>query len=210
MHKIQSSNVVPPFRPIVSALNTYNYHLAKFLCNLLQPHLPSRYTVSDSFSFVQELHTIDASNKYMVSFDLVSLFTNIPLKECVDLAVSYIIEGNTKLKLSKADLTKLFTIVTAKTNFLFNGKVYDQIDGVVMGSPIAPVLANLFLGHCEQLWFNIYKGPSVHLYRRCVDHTFCLFNNEHEALLFFDFLISRNDSIKFTKEKEANYTLAFP
>ena len=79
MHKSQSSNVVPPFRPIVSSLNTYNSHLAKFLCNLLQPHLPSTYTVSDSFSFGQELHTIDVSNKYLVSFDVVSLFTNVPL-----------------------------------------------------------------------------------------------------------------------------------
>ena len=96
MHKIQSSNVVPPFRPSVSSLNTYNYHLAKFLYNLLQPHLPSTYTVSDSFSFVQ-LHTIDVSNKYIVSFDVVSLLTNIPLKEFIDLAVSCIIEENTKL-----------------------------------------------------------------------------------------------------------------
>ena len=72
MHKTQSSNVVPPFRRIVSSLNTYNYHLAKCPWNLLKPHLPSTYTVSDSFSFLQELHTIDVSNKYMVSFDVVS------------------------------------------------------------------------------------------------------------------------------------------
>ena len=77
MHKIQSSNVVPLFRPIVSSLNTYVYHLAKFLCNLLQLHLPSTYTVSDSFYFMQELHTIGVSNKYIVSFDVVSLFTNM-------------------------------------------------------------------------------------------------------------------------------------
>ena len=78
-----------------------------------------------------------------------------------------------------------------------------------MGSPITPVLANLFLGHYEQLWLNMYKAPSVHLYRRYVDDTFCPFNNEHEALLFFEFLNSRHDSIKFTMEKEANSTLAF-
>ena len=141
----------------------------------------------------------------MVNF----LFTNIPFKECIDLTVSYIIEGNTKLKLSKADLTRLFTIATAETRFVFNRKVYDQIDGVAMGSPIAPVLANLFLGHYEKLWLNMYKCPSVHFYRRYVEDTFCLFNNEDEALLFFEFLNSQLDSIKFTMEKEANNTLAF-
>ena len=71
--------------------------------------------------------------------------------------MSYIIEGRTKLKLSKADLTKLFTIATAQTHLLVNGKVYDQIDGAAMGSPIARVLTNLFLGHYEQLWLSMYK-----------------------------------------------------
>ena len=88
MHKIQSRNVVPPFRPIDSSLNTYNYQLATFLCSLLQPHLPSTYTVPGSFCLVQELTPIDVSNKYMVSVDVMSLFTNIPLNEYIDLAVS--------------------------------------------------------------------------------------------------------------------------
>ena len=43
-------------------------------------------------------------------------------------------------------------------HFLFDGKVYDQIDGVAMGSPLAPVLANLFLGHYENIWLNKYQG----------------------------------------------------
>jgi len=49
MHKIKSPNEVPPFRPIVSSINTYNYRLAKYLCNLLQPYLPSTYSISDTF-----------------------------------------------------------------------------------------------------------------------------------------------------------------
>jgi len=55
---------------------------------------------------------------------------NVPHKECTDLAVSYSTEGTTKLKLSKADLTKLPTVSTAQTCIHFNGKVYHQIDGV--------------------------------------------------------------------------------
>ena len=145
----------------------------------------------------------------MVSFDVVSLFTTIPLNESIDLAVSYIVDGNPNLKLSKADLTKLFSFATSHTNFLFNGKMYDQIDGVAMGSPLAPVLANLFLGHYEHIWLNNYQGPSVHFYRRYVDDTFCLFNTENDALLFFDFLNSQHPNIKFTMEKEANKVLAF-
>ena len=88
LHKAQSSNAIPPFRPIVSSVNTYNYQLTKYLCTLLQPHLPSTYAISDSFSFAQERKTIDTSNKFMFSFDVVSLFTNTPLKEAIDPAVS--------------------------------------------------------------------------------------------------------------------------
>ena len=198
-----------PFRPIVPSLNTFNYKLAKYLCNLLQPLLPNTYTISDTFSIVQELKTIEISNKFMVSFDVVSLFTNIPLKESIDLAVTYITEGNPNLKHSKSDLTKLFSFATSQTNFLFNGKIYVQIDGVAMGSPLAPVLANLFLGHYENIWLNNYQGPSVQFYRRYVDDTFCLFNDERHALLFFNFLNSQHLNIKFTMEKETNKMLAF-
>ena len=96
------------------------------------------------------------------------------LKESIDLVVSYIAEGSMELKLSKAELTQLFTIATVQTYFLLNGKVNDQIDGVAMGSVIAPVLASLFLGHYASLWLNRYKGPPIHFYRRYVDDTFCL------------------------------------
>ena len=192
MHKIKSPNEVPPFRSIVSSTNTYNYRLAKYLCNLLQPYLPSTYSISDTFSFVQEINTIDLSNKFMASFDVASLFTNISLKESIDLAVSYIIEGSTKLKFSRAELVKMLSIATSQTHFLFNGKVYDQIDGVAMGSPLAPVLANLFLGHHENMWLQNYQGPSVPFYRRYVDDTFCVFNTENEAKFFLTFLTNNN------------------
>ena len=145
----------------------------------------------------------------MVSFDAVSLFTNIPLQECIDLAVSYITDGISDLKLFTSDIIKLLSIATAQTHLLFNSKVYDQIDGMAMGSPLAPVLANLFLGHHEPLWLNTYKSPPTHLYRCYIDDTFCLFNNEHEALPFLQYLSSLHENIRFTMEKEFNRSSAF-
>ena len=70
-----------------------------------------------------------------------------------------------------------------------------------MGSPLAPVLANPFLGHYENICLKQYYGPSVHVYRRYIDNTFCVFNNENEAPLFFNFLNSQHPNIKFTMEK---------
>ena len=87
--------------------------------------------------------------------------------------------------------------------------MYDQVDGMAMGFPLALVLAYLLLGHHERLWLNTYKGPPVHLYQRYVDDTFCLFNTEHEALLFLQYLNSQHENIRFTMEKEFTRTLAF-
>ena len=48
---------------------------------------------------------------------------------------------------------KLFYVLPQlKLIFLFKGSFYDQVDGVSMGSPLAPVLANLFMGHNEKDW----------------------------------------------------------
>ena len=138
-----------------------------------------------------------------------SLFTNIPLRESIDLAVRYIVEGNPHLKLNQSSLKKLFLFATAETHFSFNGNFYDQTDGVAMGSPLAPVLANLFMGHHEKDWLQKYKGPEVLFYRRYVDDTFCSFNNDNDDSQFFDFINSQHTNIKFTMEKEENHKLPF-
>ena len=152
MHKVQDHSSTPPFRPIVSSIGTCNYNLAKYLCTLLNPHIPNDYCAQDTFTFVSGVTRLHTLNKFMVSFDVESLFTNIPLIESINLAVDYIMKGNPDIKLGRENLTKLFFFATAQTQFSFLGNFYDQIDGVAMGSPLAPVLANLFMGHHEKRW----------------------------------------------------------
>ena len=209
MHKARQPNETPPFRPIVSSIGTYNYNLSKFLCDLLEPHVPCDYNVRDTFSFVHEINQLPTSGKFMVSFDVESLFTSIPLDECIDLAVTYIYQGNPGLAISPTDLETLFSFATAGTHFLFKGAFHDQVDGVAMGSPLAPVLANLFMGHHEKNWLDNFSSSQVLFYRRYVDDTFCLFNNEDDALSFFDYINARPPSIRFTMEREINKKLSF-
>ena len=68
---------VPPFCPILSDIGTPTYKLAKFFVPLLAPLTSNEYTIKDSFA--EELLSFD-SNLVMASFDVESLFTNIPLK----------------------------------------------------------------------------------------------------------------------------------
>ena len=68
-----------PARPILSAIGTYNYKIAKFCVPILQPYTVNEYTVKDTFSFVSEITSFQKEeNLVMASFDVSSLFTNIP------------------------------------------------------------------------------------------------------------------------------------
>ncbi len=122
MYKEGSPNAPPPFRPIVSSIGTFNYGLAKYLCTLLRPPLPSDYCAKDTSSFVNKIREVSTTGKFMVSFDE-SLFTNIYLAESIELAVHYISEYSTKI--SQANLKKLFNFATAQTYFLFNRVYFD-------------------------------------------------------------------------------------
>ena len=81
---------------------------------------------------------------------MTSLFKNIPLSLTIKLVDDLIERCQSDLNISEKDLTSLFNLATCETHFLFKGKFYDQIIGVSMGSPLAPVLANLFMGHYEK------------------------------------------------------------
>ena len=76
---------LPAFRPTLSSTGTYNYELAKFLGKLLDDVIPNDHSTTDTFSFVEELKTVSVANKCMVSYDVTSLFTNIPLEEIIEI-----------------------------------------------------------------------------------------------------------------------------
>ena len=92
------------------------------------------------------------------------------------------------LKITKAELKKLFGFATSGTYFLFQGTFYHQIDGVAMGSCLGPVLANLFMDYYETMLLNTFPEYEIILYRRYVDDIICLLNCESAADKFFEFL----------------------
>ena len=86
-----------------------------------------------------------------VSFDVTSLFTNVPLNKTIDIILKRVY--NEKLintNLTKRTMKKLLKDACTKTGFTFNNKLYEQIDGVSMGSPLGPFLANIFMTELEK------------------------------------------------------------
>ena len=78
MHKFSSSDLFPKLRPIVTSIGTFNYYLTRFFWDLLSPLVPG-YSCKDTFSFVSQIKNANLSKQFHVSYDVTSLFANIPL-----------------------------------------------------------------------------------------------------------------------------------
>ena len=130
VHQISSNSEVLSFRLIVSSIGSFNYNLSRFLFDMLTPFILTDYCTLDSFSYVKEDQEVSVSHYFMVSYDVFSMSTNIPLNETIDLAVDIIFDNNQSMNITKSQLKKLFA--TSQNHFLFNIEIYDQTDGVAM------------------------------------------------------------------------------
>ena len=209
--KIGGTPSLGSFRPILSAIGTPTYSLAKFLVPILSSITINEYTVRDSFAFADEILQQD-SNLFMASLDVESLFTNIPLKETIGICVNNLFadENSFVNGLPKNEFRKLLELAATESFFLFNDIYYKQIDGVAMGSPLGPTLANAFMCHFEKKWLE--ECPQEYkplFYRRYVDDIFVLFSSSEHLTSFLSFMNSRHPNIRFTKEEEQNDSLSF-
>ena len=113
-------DVCPPFRPILSAIGTPTYKIAKFLVPILSCLTINEFTVKDSFSFAKEIVEQD-SNFYMGSLDVDSLFTNIPLEETINICTESIYDQNDSIEgLNKSEFKELLSLATKESYFTFN------------------------------------------------------------------------------------------
>ena len=189
MHKFSSSDSSPQLCHIVSSIGTFNYNLTCFLCNLLSSLVPNDYSYNDTLYFVSQIKNANLSKKFLVSHDVTSLFTNtnISLQETIDIVITLIFNHNPNLNITKKELKKCFLFATSQTHFIFNSKFYNQINGVAMGSPLAPALANIFMGFYEPKWLNEYNLNKTKFYLRYVDDILAAFHNEQDSLNFLIF-----------------------
>ena len=100
MYKFSSSNSFPTLRLIVLSIGTFNYNLVRPLCDLLSPLVPNDYSCKDTFSFVSQIKNANLCKKCLFSYDVTSLFTNIPLQETIDIAINLIFKHNPNLNIS--------------------------------------------------------------------------------------------------------------
>ena len=200
-------------RPILSATGTYNYKLAKWLDEKLKPLSVNDHTVSDTFQFAEELHGMEINgHDILVSYDVSSLFTNVPVDETIENIAERAFEDDWfnkdhNLNITKTDLIELLRVATKNQLFQFEGDLFEQTDGVAMGSPLGPLMANTFMCSIEKQLEARNKMPAF--YKRYVDDMLSTMPNEETASEFLMTLNNCHPSINFTMELEENGRLPF-
>ena len=135
----------------------------------MKPLANNEHTLKDSFEFTHQILDLD-NVPFMCSFDIVSLFTCIPVKETIELCLDTELVHN----LTRSQFKKLLVYCVHENHFCFEDKYYDQVDGVAMGSPLGPILANIFMSRFESKALSKYNGNHPLFYKRYVDDTFFL------------------------------------
>ena len=193
-------------------VGTPEYKLAKYLDNLIKPHIPDTYLLRSMENFIERLKECPCNNtNTMVSFEVVSLFTNVPLAETIELVIERLHENNNSsaIPFEKRVFRQLMFMATQGL-FMYNDKLYKQIDGMTMGSPLGSTLANFFLGCLEEKIFENNCNVVSKLHLRHIDDTNALFDNKNDRFEILDLVNSQHNDIKFTIEQsvKAN-TLSF-
>ena len=147
----------------------------------------------------------------MASFDIDSLFTNIPLQETIDLCAENLFQDRTRVdNLSKDSFRELLARTLSESLTLFDQQFYKEHDGVAMGSPLGSTLSNVFLCYHEKIWLqNCPSEFKLVIYRRYVDDTFLLFRSKHHIEKFRYYLNRQHKNIKFTSETESENFILF-
>ena len=95
-------------RPVASSIGSYKHHLSKFITDLLDLFIPTSHCTKDSFTFSKQTKKVSATNRFLISYDVCSLFTSTPLKETIDIAANLLFQYNPGSNITKNELKKTF------------------------------------------------------------------------------------------------------
>ena len=136
------------------------------------------------FSFASQIKNANLSRKFLVSYDITSLFTNILLQETIDISIILIFNLNPNLNITKKELKELILFDTSQSHFIFNSRFYNQIDGASMGSALVSLLANIFMCFYESKWLNESNLNKPKFSLIYVGEILAAFDNEQDSLNF--------------------------
>ncbi|CAI2738924.1 unnamed protein product [Dicrocoelium dendriticum] len=198
-----------PLRPILSMMNAPQHKLARWLVKLLAPLKQqfNPYSLKDSFQLIDDLDELNLSDKVICSLDVESLFTNVPLHQTVDYVCELAENGGCSLPIPTELLRESLLLCTENVDFHFRNTPYRQIDGVAMGSPLGPVLADFFMLMVERsISTEIAQVP---YYKRYVDDILAFCSSEQQLTHLVERLNGAHANLRVTCEIEQNNCLPY-
>ncbi|XP_044760166.1 uncharacterized protein LOC123317626 [Coccinella septempunctata] len=207
--KIHKLNV--PIRPVVSFVNTPVYTLSKFMLSVLKRlcSFEPEFTVKNSLCLVEKLRDLrPGTDCLMISFDVTNLFTCTPKDESVKIVNQFLISQQIPEQ-TRIDVITLLNFCLSQDYFLFNKKFFQQLDGLGMGNPLSPFIADAFMDFVEKIILTRFSHVILH-WSRYVDDVFVLIR---ESLMSPTELLHEinkiHPNIKFTLEVETQGSIDF-
>ena len=143
-----------PLRPMVSSRGSITCGVAKELSHIIKPLVgQSPHHLKNTQHFIQQLQGKKLqTGEIITSCDVKALFTSVPVQPSIQI-VKHRLQQDTTLpqrtSMSISQIISLLEFCLTHTYFLFQGKYYEQVQGAAMGSPISPLIANIFMEEFE-------------------------------------------------------------
>lgn len=204
IHKVNN-----PIRIIVSAINSPTYRLDKSICLLLNRHVPKpQSSLKNSIELKNILdNTLITSEYSLVSFDVVSLFSNIPKHLILEALADKWKYLKSFLCISKSEFLQGIDVLLDSTYLQFNGKFYKQILGAPMGFCTSSWFADIVLEKLENNCLNVLNN-NILRYFRYVDDCFLIIKKD-KILDAIDTFNNYNNQLQFTYEVESDNCINF-
>ncbi|CAH2094625.1 unnamed protein product [Euphydryas editha] len=206
--KIHKDNI--PIRPVVSYIGAPAYELAKELNKVIKSKtsFDPTYSLKNSIQLVNKIKDLTLPGHCkLISLDVDSLFTNVPVKETLNILTKLLKNNHTNAN-EITELIELTKLCMKQNYFKFNNQFYQQKEGLAMGSPLSPLMADIFMDDFENK--HIVKNNNILYYYRYVDDIIiCWTGTDRQLDIFVKNLNNIHPKIKFKSELEQNHSINF-
>ena len=124
------------------------YNLNKYIANIIKAYVKDENNTKRSTTFSNYIRNVPIEDdKTMVSFDVTSLYTNIPIVDTLNIIKDYVNNDQfiRKTTIPQDKFLDLVNLVLTITWYTFNSRFFQQTDGVAMGSPVSSTTAEIHM-----------------------------------------------------------------
>lgn len=201
-----------PLRPISSSIHVPCYKLSKHIGEILKNLISEEYNVKNATQVKEELKVLTLKeDDVVISFDAVSLFTNIPIYLAIKIIMKKWSTLSQHTDIKRNDFLKILNFCLNDNNyFMLDKTIYNQVFGMPMGNPLSPYIADIVLDYLLDETIHNLKQKNITITKifKYVDDILAVVN-KNDCYIILAELNSHHKKLQFTVEEETNNTLAY-